>query len=94
MCVTRKGKANGLDFKRNPMVYTSHKISVHSENVAKLISDQQLHILVGPPVNKVTSGKEQGSALVTHHCVGLNQDKDTLFQGEIELAPLSYILHQ
>jgi hypothetical protein len=89
-----RGKAYGLDFKRNPMVYTSHKISVHSENVAKLRSDQQMHILVGPPINKLASVKDQETALVTHHCVGFNQDKDTLFQGEIELAPLSYILHQ
>jgi hypothetical protein len=89
-----RGKANGLDFKRNPMVYTSHKITVHSENVAKLRSDQQLHILVGPPINNPASIKDRGSALVTHLCVGLNQDKNVLFQGEIELAPLSYILHQ
>ena len=89
-----RGKANGLDFKRNPMVYTSHKISVHSENVAKLRSDQQLHILVGPPNNNSVSCSEQNSALVTHHCFGLNQDNDLLFQGEIELAPLSYILQK
>lgn len=89
-----RGKAYGLDFKRNPMVYTSHKISVHSENIAKLRSDQQMHILVGPPINKLASVKDQETALVTHHCVGLNQDKDTLFQGEIELAPLSYLLQQ
>jgi hypothetical protein len=89
-----RGKANGVDFKRNPMVYTSHKISVHSENVTKLRSDQQLHILVGPPINNPVSGKQQNSALVTHHCAGLNQDKGILFQGEIELAPLSYILQK
>jgi len=89
-----RGKANGLDFKRNPMVYTSHKISVHSENVAKLRSDQQLHILVGPPINNSLSCNEQNSALVTHLCFGLNQDKCLLFQGEIELAPLSYILQK
>lgn len=89
-----RGKANHLDFKRNPMVYTSHKISVHRENVAKLRSDQQMHILVGPPISNAVSATEQHSALVTHHCFGLNQDKDLLFQGEIELAPLSYILQQ
>ena len=87
-----RGKANGLDFKRNPMVYTSHKISVNRENVAKLRSDQQLHLFVGPPINKSESETEQGAGLVTHHCIGLNQNKDVLFQGEIELAPLSYIL--
>lgn len=89
-----RGKANGIDFKRNPMVYTSHKISVHRDNVAKLRSDQQLHVLVGPPIRKAISGKEQDSTLVTHHCVGLDQDKNILFQGEIELAPLSFILQQ
>lgn len=89
-----RGKAYHLDFKRNPMVYTSHKISVHRENIVKLRSDQQLHILVGPPINNSVSGNEETSALVTHYCFGLNQDKDILFQGEIELAPLSYILQQ
>jgi len=89
-----RGKAEGLDFKRNPMVYTSHKISVHSENVAKLRSDQQLHILVGPPINNTVSANEADANLVTHHCFALNQDKELLFQGEIELAPLSYILQQ
>ncbi|MBL4630186.1 MAG: hypothetical protein JKY14_03180 [Paraglaciecola sp.] len=89
-----RGKASGLDFKRNPMVYTSHKISVHRENVAKLRSDQALHILVGPPINKIPTTNKQNSALVSHHCIGLNQDYCILFQGEIELAPLSYILQQ
>lgn len=89
-----RGKANHLDFLRNPMVYTSHKISVNRENVAKLRSDQKLHILVGPPIHHSASEQDQESALVTHHCFGLNQDKCLLFQGEIELAPLSFILNQ
>jgi hypothetical protein len=63
-----RGKVNGPDFKRNPMM--------------------------GTPINKVTSGKEQDSVLFKHYCIGLNQDKSVLFQGKIELAPLSYILHK
>lgn len=87
-----RGKANGIDFKRNPMVYTSHKISVQAENVAKLRSDQKLHILVGPAKKDAQNDDEQKANLVTHLCLGLNQDKELLFQGDIQLAPLSFIL--
>ena len=89
-----RAKANGLDFKKNPMVYISHKISVHRENVKNLRSDQQLHILVGPAVSQSSSTNDKDSALITHHCLGLNRDKNLLFQGEIELAPLSFILQK
>ena len=87
-----RGKANGLDFKRNPMVYTSHKISVDRRNVAKLRSDQKIHILVGPPTAEPNEEVDPQSALVSHHCLGLDKNQDMLFQGEIQLAPLSSIL--
>jgi hypothetical protein len=57
-------------------------------------SKSLIPLWVGSPSHKAASGKEQGSALVTHYCVGLNQDKSVLFQGEIELALLSYILQK
>ncbi|MGJ8680437.1 hypothetical protein [Paraglaciecola sp.] len=87
-----RGKAEGLDFKRNPMVYTSHKISVNRRNVEKLRSDQKIHILVGPPISDTEPEIEGHSGLIKHYCFALNQEKEVLFQGEIQLAPLSYIL--
>ncbi|MDU0353326.1 hypothetical protein RS130_04720 [Paraglaciecola aquimarina] len=86
-----RGKAEGIDFKRNPMVYTAHKISVDRHNVAKLRSDQKIHILVGPPIAEANTDSTE-SALIKHYCFGFNQEKEILFQGEIQLAPLSYIL--
>jgi hypothetical protein len=57
-------------------------------------SKSLITLWVGPPTHEIKSGKEQGTALVTHHLVGLNQDESVLIQGEIELALLSYILQK
>lgn len=81
-------QANSLqhDFRRQPMVYTSHRLSVHKQRVMDLRSDQMLHLLVSP-------GQQQANTMVLHQCFGLNHKQEILFQGEIELAPLSQILH-
>ncbi len=86
-----RGQANGHDFKREPMVYTSHKISVNRNMVAKIRSDQKIHLVVSQPQLNPDQ-KELEPALVTHYCFGFNQEKNMLFQGEIQLAPLAYIL--
>ncbi len=75
------------DFKRDPMVYTSQKLSVNRRLVAALRSDQKIHLLVSPPQNT-------DKGMVVNRCYGLNQTLEVLFQGEIELAPLSVILGQ
>lgn len=86
-----RAKAIGHDFKSEPMVYTSHKISVNRNTVAKIRSDQKIHIVVSQPQLN-PDPKEQVPALVTHYCFGFDQEKNILFQGEIQLAPLAYIL--
>lgn len=80
-----QAQSNHHDFRENPMVYTSHKFSVHRERVKALRSNQMLHLLCGP-------AKELDKGVKEHHCVGLNHLQETLFQGFIQLMPLDSIL--
>ena len=92
-----RGQANNHDFKRDPMVYTSHKLSVNRSSVTKIRSGQKIHLVVSQPQlnceqREHRDHKDQQPALVTHYCFGFDQEKNILFQGEIQLAPLAYIL--
>lgn len=74
-----------LDFKRNPMVYTSHNISIDRYQLASLKSNDCLHIMVRPS----TSSKKHSSLLVqSHECYGVINHQSLLFRSLITLAPL------
>ena len=84
----------GHDFKKDPMVYTSHKFSVDRALNARLKSNDQLNILVAPP-QIMTSGQGLGASGATqqlYHCYGLLTDNRVLFRAEISLAALTEIL--
>ncbi len=82
------------DFKRNPMVYTSHELSIDRELLRELKSHDQLMILVHqlPESNTVTLNKT-GIRLRVYDCFGLIKDQQVLFRAKMRLAPLEEILN-
>lgn len=81
------------DFERNPMVYTSHKISVDRECLAQLKSNDALHILIKPAEN--CAEHDFGDLHATpmdYECYGLfTAENVVLFTALISLMPLELI---
>jgi hypothetical protein len=81
------------DFERNPMVYTSHKISVDRQYLAQLKSNDALHILIKPAEN--CAAHDFGDLHATpldYECYGLiNNNNALLFRALISLVPLELI---
>ena len=73
-----------LNFEINPVVYTSHKITVDRLYLRKLKSNDVLHILV--------HRKESDSNLHHYECYGLTNGNNILFRALISLIPLMAIL--
>lgn len=84
----------GHDFRAEPMVYTSHKISVDRALNATLKSNDKLHILVAPPQSpdKEKSLGAAGGSQQLYRCFGLLEKGAVLFRAEIALAALSDII--
>ncbi len=79
------------DFFRAPMVYSAHQISVDREQVARLRSNDVLHILVSPASSSERS-KGLGRLGVNQQvfqCRGLTGGRDWLFCANIYMAFLS-----
>lgn len=81
------------DFERNPMVYTSHKISIDRRLLAKLKSNDAVHVLIKPAEN--CAEHDFGDLKATpldYECYGLvNINNDVLFRALISLVPLALI---
>ena len=77
------------DFEKNPMVYTSHRISLDKVLLHQLKSNDVLHILV----EKVTSDVVGDDQLFEYHCYGLLKNNTILFRAVIGLCPLAVILN-
>jgi len=88
-----KAQMEGFDFKKNPMVYTAHQISVDRKHVAELRSQDRLHILVDqhPDSEKNTLNNTE-IMLRVYDCYGLLDNKTILFRARLFLAPLEEIL--
>ncbi len=84
----------GFDFYANPMVYTSHLISVDQGLARALRSNDCLHILVDAPEPVAKGGGLRGAAPEQHrhHCLGLLPDGRAVFGAEVLLTPLQAIL--
>lgn len=77
-------KAN-LDFKKDPLVYTSHKISVARHRLSALKSNDCLHLLV----RSMRENESNPTSLQqTHECYGVVNRESLLFRGLISLVPL------
>lgn len=81
------------DFEKNPMVYTSHKISLDRRLLSQLKSNDALHILIRPMATSTEHdfGESQPTAL-DYECYGLIGNNALLFRALISLAPLELIL--
>lgn len=91
-----KGSASGHDFAADPLVYTSHQISVDRRLQSKLRSNDPLHILVDGPLEEPTSKGLGRSAVEQLHyrCFGLAHGDRILFRAQVQLAPLHAFLKQ
>ena len=81
------------DFEKNPMVYTSHKISIDRRLLTDLKSNDALHILIKPTAD--SAQHDFGDSVVTaldYECYGLVSDNGVLFRALISLTPLALIL--
>ena len=88
-----KAQLENHDFKRNPMVYTSHEISVDRLHLSKLKNDDKLYILVKQqPENRANTLKQTNIMLRTYDCYGLLHSHDVLFRIRMNLVPLEEIL--
>ncbi|MCK4842499.1 MAG: hypothetical protein KAT04_11575 [Methylococcales bacterium] len=88
-----KAQLENHDFKRNPMVYTSHEISVDREYLSRLKNDDKLYILVKQhPESSSNTLNQTDIMLRTYDCFGLLHNHDVLFRVRMNLVPLEEIL--
>jgi len=88
-----KAQLENHDFKRNPMVYTSHDISVDRRHVARIKNNDKLHILVKQlPESTENTLNHTSIMLRTYECYGLLEDNTILFRMKLNLAPLEAII--
>ncbi|NBV75555.1 MAG: hypothetical protein EBR59_06260 [Methylococcaceae bacterium] len=81
------------DFKRNPMVYTSHDISVDRVLLRQIKNNDMLHILVRQlPESPENTLNHSSVMLRTYECFGLLENHQVLFRIKLNLAPLEEIL--
>ncbi|TXK98310.1 hypothetical protein BMR02_09190 [Methylococcaceae bacterium HT1] len=82
------------DFKRNPMVYTSHSLSVDREHLRLLKNNHKLHILVNQlPESKSRTLIGTNIMLRVYECYGLLEDAQVLFRARLSLVPLEELLN-
>lgn len=81
------------DFERNPMVFSSHKISINRMVLSQLKSNDAVHVLIKPSAN--CAEHDFGDLKATpldYECYGLvNINNDVLFRALISLVPLALI---
>jgi hypothetical protein len=88
-----KAQLENHDFKRNPMVYTSHDISVDRLYLERIEDNDKLHILVRQlPESKDNTLNHTSILLRTYECYGLLEDNAILFRIKLNLVPLEEII--
>ncbi|WP_347987084.1 hypothetical protein [Methylomonas sp. AM2-LC] len=88
-----KAQMENHDFKRNPMVYTSHDISVDRLHLKRIKNNDKLHILVKQlPESEKNTLNHTNILLRTYECYGLLEDKSILFRIKLNLVPLEEII--
>ncbi len=88
-----KAQQEQHDFKRNPMVYTSHEISVDRQHLSQLKNDDKLYILVKQHPESSQNTLNQTSIPVrSYDCFGLLANHAVLFRQRLNLVPLEEIL--
>jgi hypothetical protein len=88
-----KAQLENHDFKRNPMVYTSHELSIDRHHLKHLKNDDKLYILVKQlPESSDNTLNQTNIPIRTYHCFGLLHNHDVLFRVKMNLVPLEEIL--
>ena len=88
-----KAQLEHHDFKRNPMVYTSHEISVDRQHLRQMKNNDTLHILVEQlPESRDNTLNQTNIQVRTYHCYGLLENHAVLFRVKMNLVPLEEIL--
>ncbi len=88
-----KAQLEQHDFKRNPMVYTSHDISVDRYYLSQIKNNDQLHILVRQlPESRDNTLNHSNVLLRTYECFGLLEHNRVLFRIKLNLVPLEEII--
>ncbi|WP_026287735.1 hypothetical protein [Thioalkalivibrio sp. ALJ24] len=86
-----RAHATGHDFYAQPLVYTTHHISVDRRLVRGLRSADALHILVSPPEYVAPADRglvKPGTGQQRYRCLGLLADSSVLFRADLTLAPI------
>ena len=88
-----KAQLENHDFKLNPMVYTSHEISLDRQHLNQLKNNDKLHILVKQlPESSDNTLNQTNIMLRTYQCYGLLEKNAVLFRMTMNLVPLEEIL--
>lgn len=88
-----KAQLENHDFKANPMVYTSHDISVDRLLVSQIKNNDKVFILVKQlPESKQNTLNHTSILLRTYECLGVLENKQVLFRIKLNLVPLEEIL--
>lgn len=88
-----KAQMENHDFKRNPMVYTSHDFSVDRVHLERVKNNDKLHILVKQlPESKQNTLNQTSIMLRTYECYGLLENRAILFRIKLNLVPLEEII--
>lgn len=88
-----KAQLENHDFKRNPMVYTSHDLSIDRSCLAQVVNNDKLHILVRQlPESAARTLNQTSIMLRTYECYGLLENGQVLFRIKLNLVPLEGII--
>ncbi|MCB1874319.1 MAG: hypothetical protein H6964_16870 [Chromatiaceae bacterium] len=89
-----KAHLENYDFYLNPMVYTSHEVSIERSLLSHLKSNDRLHLLVQGP-DKLIGEKGLGKSSipqVCYQCFGLVNSNDVLFRARVNMALLKDVV--
>lgn len=89
-----KGWSEGYDFETDPLVYSSHQISVDNRIQRQLRSNDMLNIVVEGPLSAPSSKGLGHSAVeqMLYRCFGVVERHEILFRANVQLAPLRSFL--
>ena len=77
------------DFLADPVVYTSHQISVDRRLQQRLRSNDRLHLLIDGPLNEASDKAGSAiNAMQNYRVFGLVADEQILFRAKVQLATL------
>ena len=86
--------SEGHDFEERPYVYTRHSFSFDKRLQRQLRSNDSIHLLVSQALEREAEGGLGGSDIpqIQHRCIGILNDDQVLFRGEVGLSELHAIL--